>query len=53
MHVPKNFENAPAGFWPSYATEAYAKNVREKTTKSSLIITEVLLDADGHVLTQV
>ena len=53
MHVPKNSENAPAGFWPSYVTEAYAKNVREKTTKSSLIITEVLLDADGHVLTQV
>ena len=27
-----------------------AKNVREKAMKCSLKITEVLLDADGHVL---
>ena len=30
--------------------EAYPKNVREKATESSLKPTEVLLNADGHVL---
>ena len=30
--------------------EAIAKNVREKATKFSLKTTEVLLDADGHVV---
>ena len=30
--------------------EAYTKDVREKATKSCLKTTEVLLDADGHVL---
>ena len=30
--------------------EAYAKNVREKTTKCSLKTIEVLLDTDGHAL---
>ena len=34
-----------------FSFEAYAKNVREKVTKFSLETTEVLLDADGHVLT--
>ena len=31
--------------------KAYTKNVREKTTKYPLKTAEVLLDADGHVLT--
>ena len=31
--------------------EAYVKNVREQATKCFLKATEVLLDADGHVLT--
>ena len=31
--------------------EAYAKKVREKATKSSLKTTQVLFDANGHVLT--
>ena len=31
--------------------DVYAKNVRQKATKCSLRTTEVLLDADGHVLT--
>ena len=30
--------------------EAYAKNVRQKTTECFLITTEIQLDADGHVL---
>ena len=30
---------------------AYSKNVREKATKCSLKTTDVLLDADKHVLT--
>ena len=34
-----------------FSFEVYAKNVREKATKCSLKTTEVLLDADGHVLT--
>ena len=34
-----------------FSFEAYAKKVREKATKCSLKITEVLLGADGHVLT--
>ena len=34
-----------------FSFEAYAKNVKEKTTKSSLKATAVLLDADEHVLT--
>ena len=32
-------------------SKAYAKNVKEKTTKCSLKTAEVLLDADGDVLT--
>ena len=35
----------------SFSFEAYAKYVREKATKCFLQITEVLLSADGHVLT--
>ena len=31
-----------------FCFEAYAKNVREKVTKFSLMTTEVLLDADRH-----
>ena len=31
--------------------EAYAESVREKATRCSLKTTEVLLDADGHLLT--
>ena len=31
--------------------EAYAKNVREKATKCPLKTAEVLLHANGHVLT--
>ena len=31
--------------------KAFKKNVQEKATKCSLKTTEVLLDADGHVLT--
>ena len=31
--------------------KAYAKNVNTKATKCSLKPTEVLLDADGHMLT--
>ena len=31
--------------------KAYAKNVKEKTTKCSLKATDMLLDADRHVLT--
>ena len=31
--------------------EAYAKNVREKTNKSSFKANNVLLDADGHGFT--
>ena len=34
-----------------FSFEAYKKNVREKATKCSLKTTEVVLDADGHVLT--
>ena len=34
-----------------FRTAFFTKNVKEKTTKCSLKITEVLLDADGHVLT--
>ena len=33
-----------------FSVEAYAKNVRERSTKCSLNVNEVLLDADGHVL---
>ena len=36
-----------------FSFEAYAKNVRTRATKCSLKTTENLLDADGHVLTQV
>ena len=32
--------------------KAYAKNIKEKARKCSLKTTEVLLDADEHVLTQ-
>ena len=38
---------------PMFSFEAYAENVRKKVTKCSLKITEVLLDTNGHVLTQV
>ena len=31
--------------------KAYAKNIRQKATKSSLKTTEVLLDGDGYVVT--
>ena len=31
--------------------EEHAKNLREKATKCSLKTAEVVLDADGHVLT--
>ena len=31
-----------------FSFEVYAKNVREKVTKSSFITTEVILDADGY-----
>ena len=34
-----------------FSFEAYAKNLRKKATKSSLKTTEVLLDAEGYVLT--
>ena len=34
-----------------FSFEAYVKNVQEKATKCSLKNTEVLLDADGNVLT--
>ena len=34
-----------------FSFETFAKNVREKATKCSLKTTEVLLDADGQVLT--
>ena len=34
-----------------FSFEANAKNLGEKTTKCTLKIAEVLLDADGHVLT--
>ena len=37
----------------TFSFEAYAKKVGEKATKCSLKTTEVLLDADGHVLTYV
>ena len=36
-----------------FSFEAYAKNVRQKTTKYSIKTTELLLDADGHVSTSV
>ena len=36
-----------------FSFEAYMKNVREKVSKCTLKTTGVLLDADGHVLTQV
>ena len=36
-----------------FSFKAYVKNVREKATKCSLKTTEVLLDADGYVLTKV
>ena len=36
-----------------FSFEAYAENVREKTTKGSLETAEVLLDVGGHVLTYV
>ena len=32
-----------------FSFKTYEKNVREKATKCSLIITEVLFDADEHV----
>ena len=35
-----------------YRFQAYAKNVRQKTTKWSSKTTEVLLDTGGHVLTK-
>ena len=34
-----------------FSFAAYEKNVREKATKYSLQTTEILLDADGHVVT--
>ena len=34
-----------------FSFKAHAKIVREKTTNYSLITTEVLLDADEHMLT--
>ena len=34
-----------------FSFEAYVKNVRENVTKLSLKTTDVLLGADGHVLT--
>ena len=34
-----------------FGFEEYAKNLREKATKCTLKTAEVLLDADGHVLT--
>ena len=34
-----------------FSFKAYAKNVKDEATKCSLEIAEVLLDADGHVLT--
>ena len=34
-----------------FSFEAYAKNLREKATKCTLKTAEVLLDADGHMLT--
>ena len=34
-----------------FSFEAYAKNVREKATKRSLKTTDVLLGADGHMIT--
>ena len=34
-----------------FSFEAYPKNVREKAIKYSLKIIEILLNADGHVLT--
>ena len=37
-------------FGGRFSFKAYTKNVREKTTKSSLKTTEFFLDADGHVL---
>ena len=36
-----------------FSFKVYAKNVKEKATKYSLKTAEVLLDADGHVLTYV
>ena len=34
-----------------FRLESFAKNAREKATKCSLKTAEVLLDANGHVLT--
>ena len=34
-----------------FSFEEYAKNVKEKTTKCSLKTTDVLLGADGYVVT--
>ena len=34
-----------------FSFESYAKIVREKATKCSLKATEILLDADRHMLT--
>ena len=34
-----------------FSFEAYAENVRQKTTKNSLKTTKILLAAGGHVLT--
>ena len=34
-----------------FSFKSYAKNVQEKATKCSVKATEVLLDADGYVLT--
>ena len=34
-----------------FSFKAHAKNIREKATKCSLKTAEVLLDADGNVLT--
>ena len=54
----ENWNNRHIAYWflqfmlgCRFSFEAYAKNVREKVTKFSLETTEVLLDADGHVLT--
>ena len=35
----------------NFSVEAYAKTVRKKANKCSLKTTEILFDADGHVLT--
>ena len=35
-----------------FSFKVYAKSVREKATKCSLKTNEVMLDADGHVITE-